>query len=103
MKDGETHYELIGVDPKATAEQVTRACFASHRRYAEKAKAGDSDAVLMVKRIDEAHDVLCDSEKRAAYDADLRKNGSKAGTGANRGILGLCVAVILVPIVLYII
>jgi len=60
-------YELLGVSPRATQEEISRA----FKRFAVRHhpdKGGDTEAFQVVS---EAYTTLSDSEERAAYDAKL--------------------------------
>lgn len=61
------YYKILGVDRKATAEEIKKA----YRRLARKFHpdvSKEAGAEEKFKDVNEAHDVLSDPEKRAAYD-----------------------------------
>lgn len=65
-----TLYDVLGVAPDATADQIRRA-------YRKKAAAthpdrnpGDPDAAAKHRAVTDAYDVLSDPDRRAAYDRD---------------------------------
>lgn len=63
-----SYYEILGVDPGATPEQIKK----SYRQLAMKwhpdQNANNPEATEKFKQISEAHDVLSDPKKRAEYD-----------------------------------
>jgi DnaJ-class molecular chaperone len=66
--NGKDYYKVLGVDRKASAEDIKRA----HRKLARKhhpdLNPGNKKAEEQFKLIQEAYDVLSDTEKRAKYD-----------------------------------
>ena len=69
-----SHYEVLGVDATATAEQVKRAYYRRARRLHPDAHAGSGSAVVAeaaraMAELNEAWTVLRDPGRRAAYDA----------------------------------
>ena len=66
-------YAALGLEPRATSEQITRAYRFCLELYAEGSLATYSllepnEAEAQRTRAKEAYDVLCDAEKRRAYD-----------------------------------
>ncbi|HEY8523876.1 MAG TPA: J domain-containing protein [Acidimicrobiales bacterium] len=74
-----THYEVLGVPPSATPEQV-RAAYRAKARDHHPDAGGDPDRM---RAINAAWRVLGDPARRAAYDRALAGAGS--GTGAAGG------------------
>lgn len=73
------YYKALGVEPKATDEEVKRAYRRLARKYHPDVNPGDATATERFKEINEAYQVLGDPEKRAKYDqfgADVSKLGS---------------------------
>eukprot|EP00798_Chlamydomonas_sp_ICE-L_P019376 gene19376-26025_t len=76
--DSTKYYEILGVDKNATPDELKKA----HRKLALKLhpdKGGDPEAF---KKINEAHDVLKDEEKRRIYD-EYGEDAIKEGMGSH--------------------
>ncbi len=72
----QSFYELLEISPSATAEEIERAGERARRLYGTGSLAAyallpSHVADALAARIDEAHEVLLDPERRAAYDARL--------------------------------
>lgn len=83
MSTKRDYYEILGVDRKASAEEIKRA----YRRLAKQYhpdvyKGGDGDQHF--KEINEAHEVLSDPDKRSAYDR-FGHAGVSGAAGAGPG------------------
>jgi curved DNA-binding protein CbpA len=81
----ETHYATLGLDPRASREQVEKAYRFSLEMYGESALATYSllaaeDVRAARERIAKAYEVLADSVRRREYDLSL-------GIGAPSGLL----------------
>ena len=61
-------YSVLGVDRKATAEEIKKAYRKLARQYHPDRNSGDARAEARFKEINEANDILSDPEKRAAFD-----------------------------------
>jgi molecular chaperone DnaJ len=61
-------YKILGVDRKATPDEIKKAYRKLARRYHPDANQGDKDAETRFKEISAAYDVLGDPEKRKQYD-----------------------------------
>lgn len=86
------YYEILGVDKKASADELK----AAYRKLAKKyhpdlyTNASDAEkknAEAKFKEINHAYDVLSDPDKRAAYDTYGSENGPMGG-GASGGGFG---------------
>src|ERR1700694_1004673 len=76
------YYKTLGVDKKASAEEIKKAYRKLARRYHPDRNPGDKAAEDRFKEISQAHDVLGDPEKRKQYD---RGSGPFAGGGSRPG------------------
>lgn len=63
------YYSLLGVDKKASADQIKKAYRKLAVKYHPDKNAGNKTAEEKFKEINEAYDVLSDPEKRKKYDA----------------------------------
>lgn len=84
------YYEILGVDKKATAEDVKKAYRKLALQYHPDKNPGDKAAEDRFKQVSEAYEVLGDAAKRKQYDRlganwkqYQQQSGSKAG--AHRG------------------
>jgi len=78
MKD---FYEILGVDKKASKDEIKKAFRTLAHKYHPDKKTGDAEKF---KEINEAYSVLSDDQKRAQYDTYGRTfSGAGAGAGAS--------------------
>jgi len=75
-------YNVLGVDRKASAEEIKKAYRKLARQYHPDRNAGDAKAEARFKEINEANDLLSDPDKRAAYDRGEGLFGSFGGRGS---------------------
>lgn len=82
------YYKTLGVDKKATAEEIKKAYRKLARRYHPDRNPDDKQAEARFKEISQAHDVLGDPEKRKQYDSASGPFASGAGPGGGFGGFG---------------
>jgi molecular chaperone DnaJ len=73
------YYEVLGVGREANTEEIRKAYRRLARQYHPDMNK-DSDADERIKEINEAYEVLCDEQKRAAYDR-FGHRGLEGGLG----------------------
>ncbi len=71
MADKKNYYEILGVDKKATNDEIKSAYRKLAMKYHPDRNQGDAAAAEKFKEINEAHETLSDQQKRAAYDYEL--------------------------------
>jgi molecular chaperone DnaJ len=79
------YYKVLGVDKKASADEIKKAYRRLARQYHPDRNPDDAKAEERFKEISEAYDVLSDPEKRKRYD---RGGSIFGGTGAPGGAAG---------------
>lgn len=77
----EDYYELLGVDPSATVEEIKKAYRRLAHQFHPDKNPNDPQATEKFRRITEAYQTLQDTQKRAAYDYQ----GAKGREPFNRG------------------
>jgi len=82
------YYKTLGVDKKATPEEIKKAYRKLARQYHPDRNPGDKDAEASFKEISQAHDVLGDPEKRKQYDSGSGPFATGAGPGGGFGGFG---------------
>lgn len=90
MADKKNYYEILGVDKKATADEIKSAYRKLAMKYHPDRNQGDAAAAEKFKEINEANETLSDQQKRAAYDYELEHPGMGGfgGFGGNGGGFG---------------
>jgi molecular chaperone DnaJ len=77
-------YQTLGVDRKASDEEIKKAYRKLARQYHPDRNAGDKSAEERFKEVQEAYSILSDSEKRKAYDSGGGVFGGGFDPGAFR-------------------
>lgn len=89
---GKDLYEVLGVEKSATDEEIKRAFRKLAIKYHPDRNQGNKEAEEKFKEINEAYQVLSDSEKRAQYDrfgtTDFQGFGQGQGAGYDFGGFG---------------
>lgn len=75
-----THYELLQVSPEASTEVIEASWKTLMKKYHPDKKTGNAQ---LAEKLNQAHDILSDPEKRKVYDLSL--NGSIRMPGETRG------------------
>ena len=93
MAEKRDYYEVLGLKKGASEDEIKKAFKSMARKYHPDLHPDDKDAAEKFKEINEAYEVLSDSEKRARYDqfghAGVDPNyGGGAGAGGFGGFGG---------------
>jgi molecular chaperone DnaJ len=78
-------YKTLGVDKKATADEIKKAYRKLARQYHPDKNPGDEKAEERFKDIQQAYDILSDEEKRKQYDQGGGVFGGFGGSGFDPG------------------
>ena len=87
MADKKNYYDILGVDKKATPEEIKAAYRKLAMKYHPDRNQGNEEAAEKFKEVNEAHETLSDQQKRAAYDYELEHPGM-GGFGGGFGGFG---------------
>src|SRR5438477_7029300 len=82
------YYKTLGVDKKATPDEIKKAYRKLARQYHPDRNPDDKGAEGRFKEISQAHDVLGDPEKRKQYDSGSGPFATGAGPGGGFGGFG---------------
>ena len=90
MADKRDYYEVLGVDKTADDATIKKAYRQQAKKYHPDLNPGDKQAEAKFKEVNEAYEVLSDSEKKSRYDqfghAGVDPNfGAGAGGGSPFG------------------
>ncbi len=75
MAEKKNYYEILGVDKKASADEIKKAYRKLAMKYHPDHNQGNEEAAEKFKEINEANETLSDEQKRAAYDYELEHPG----------------------------
>src|SRR3989442_1481812 len=78
------YYEVLGVEKKASEDEIKKAYRKLARQYHPDRNPGDKQAETQFKEVQEAYDVLSDKTKRGQYDrfGHVGPRGGPGGPGA---------------------
>lgn len=82
------HYEILGVGPAVSDDDLKKAYRALAKKYHPDLNPGDSIAEKKFKEINEAYSILSDPQKRQEYDQELSgvpKQGKTKGKAQTAG------------------
>ncbi len=82
------YYKTLGVDKRASADEIKKAYRKLARQYHPDTNPDDKSAEARFKEISQAHDVLGDPEKRKQYDSGTGPFTTGAGPGGGFGGFG---------------
>lgn len=92
MAEKRDYYEVLGVDKSADDAAIKKAYRQQAKKYHPDLNPGDKEAEAKFKEVNEAYEVLSDSEKKSRYDqfghAGVDPNFGAGGAGGGAGFGG---------------
>ena len=91
MAEKKDYYEVLGVDKKASDDAIKKAYRTLAKKYHPDMNPGDKEAEAKFKEVNEAYNILSDTESREKYDRfghDAFDPSSGMGGGAGFGGFG---------------
>src|ERR1051326_2785980 len=85
MAGKDDFYQRLGIDRKASADEIRKAYKRLARKYHPDVNPGDKGAEERFKKMSEAYDVLSDPKKRQTYDRQGYYSDAEARAGAGGG------------------
>ena len=82
------YYEVLGVDKKASQDDIKAAYRKLARQYHPDLHPNDEECAKRFKEINEANEVLSDPQKRQQYDMELEHSGMGSGNFGGFGGFG---------------
>ena len=86
------YYDVLGVDKSVSDDELKKAYRKAAKKYHPDLNPGDAEAEKKFKEVNEAYEILSDSEKRARYDqfghAGVDPNFGAGGGGFGGGFSG---------------
>ncbi len=93
MADKRDYYEVLGIQKGASEDEIKKAYRKKAKQYHPDLNPGDEKAEANFKEVNEAYEVLSDSQKKARYDqyghAGVDPNFGAGGGGAYGGYGGM--------------
>ena len=78
-----THYQLLGIEPKATRAEIDAALTRRESQYRDLVRTGQRPKQQIIERVRMAHATLVDPDARAAYDRALARAAKRAARTAS--------------------
>jgi hypothetical protein len=78
-----THYQLLGIEPKATRAEIDAALTHRESQYRELVRTGQRPKQQIIERVRNAHATLVDPDARAAYDRALARAAKRTARTAS--------------------
>ena len=83
MSDKRDYYDVLGVKKDASADEIKKSFRKLAMKYHPDRNPGDKEAETKFKEVNEAYEVLKDSDKRRRYDQFGHAGVGGSGSGGN--------------------